>query len=179
MILWLLDKLVEGYALAAAVIYLAAERVLPRPEWLARLLFGCSVQELATDMPTGPAWLESVLSLVARLLTAPLAVALFAVLWLTAFVRIRRAMTPFLLSRAVIGGSGMLDAHLDWFGGWRVRVSGILASQSPAASADSNAATVLRNSRLGSAKHSSAARSLSPARSRAAARSARSSRKAR
>ena len=35
LILWLIDKLVEGYALAAAVIYLAAERVLPRPEWLA------------------------------------------------------------------------------------------------------------------------------------------------
>src|SRR5262245_21149080 len=63
LILWVLDKLVEGYALAAAVLYLMAERILPRPEWLARLLFGCSVKELATDTPTGPVWLEAVLSL--------------------------------------------------------------------------------------------------------------------
>jgi hypothetical protein len=109
LILWLIDKLVEGYALAAAVIYLAAERVLPRPEWLARLLFGCSVKELATDTPTGPVWLEVVLSFAARVLTAPLAFALFAVLWLTAFVRIRRELTPFLLSRVIIAGSGLLD----------------------------------------------------------------------
>jgi proteasome accessory factor A len=109
LILWIIDKLVEGYALAAAVIYLAAERVLPRPEWLARLLFGCSVKELATDTPTGPVWLEVVLSSAARVLTAPLAFALFAVLWLTAFVRIRRELTPFLLSRVIIAGSGLLD----------------------------------------------------------------------
>ena len=84
-------------------------RLLPRPEWLARLLFGCSVKELSSETPTGPAWLEAVLSVLARVLTAPLALLLFAVLWLTAFVRIRREMTPFLISRAIIGGSGMID----------------------------------------------------------------------
>src|SRR6266481_4157657 len=87
--------------LAATVIYLTAERLLPRPEWLSRLLFGCSVKELASETPTGPAWLESILSVVARFITAPLAIALFAVLWLTAFVRIRRELTPFLISRAI------------------------------------------------------------------------------
>jgi proteasome accessory factor A len=107
----LIDKLVEIYALAAALVYLAAERFLPRPEWLARLLFGCSVKDLATDTPTGPAWLEAILSLVARVVTAPLAVLLFAGLWLTAFVPIRRQLTPFLISRAILGGSGMLDAQ--------------------------------------------------------------------
>jgi proteasome accessory factor A len=109
LILWSIDKLVEAYALAAAMIYLVAERVLPRPEWLAQLLFGCSVKDLATDTPTGPAWLEAALSFVARVLTAPLAILLFAVLWLTAFVRIRRELTPFLLSRPIIAGSGMID----------------------------------------------------------------------
>lgn len=109
LVLWSLDKLVEGYALAAAVIYLTAERLLPRPEWLARLLFGCSVKDLATDIPAGPAWLESLLSVAARVLTFPLALPLFAVLWLTAFVRIRRELTPLLVSRAIIGGSGLLD----------------------------------------------------------------------
>jgi Pup amidohydrolase len=111
LVLWSIDKLVEAYALAAAVIYLTAERILPRPEWLAWLLFGCSVKELATDIPTGPPWLEAILSFVARVLTAPLALALFAVLWLTAFVRIRRELTPFLISRPIIAGSGMVDEY--------------------------------------------------------------------
>jgi len=107
--LWLIDVAVTCYALMATVVYLTAERMLPRPEWLAQLLFGCSVKELSAETPTGPAWLESVLSVAARVLTAPLAVALFAVLWLTAFVRIRRELTAFLLSRAIVAGSGMVD----------------------------------------------------------------------
>jgi proteasome accessory factor A len=43
--------------------------------------------------------------------TAPLAVLLLSALWLTAFVRIRRELTPFLVSRVVISGSGMLDDY--------------------------------------------------------------------
>lgn len=109
LVLWLIDVFVTLYALLATVVYLTAERLLPRPEWLARLLFGCSVKDLSSETPTGPAWLEAVLSVLARVLTAPLAVLLFAVLWLTAFVRIRRELTPLLISRAVIGGSGMID----------------------------------------------------------------------
>jgi proteasome accessory factor A len=109
LMLWAIDFFVTCYALAATVVYLTAERVLPRPEWLAQLLFGCSVKELAAETPTGPAWLEAILSLAARVLTAPLASALFAALWLTAFVPIRRALTPFLISRPIIAGSGYLD----------------------------------------------------------------------
>lgn len=109
LMLWVIDVGVTCYALLATVVYLTAERFLPRPEWLSRLLFGCSVKELAAETPTGPAWLEAMLSVVARVLTAPLAVALFAVLWLTAFVRIRRELTPLLLTRPIIAGSGMLD----------------------------------------------------------------------
>jgi Pup amidohydrolase len=111
LVLWTIDMLVAGYALFATVVYLAAERLLPRPEWLARVLFGCSVKDLASETPIGPAWLEAILSLVARLVTAPLACGLFAVLWLTAFTRVRRELTPFLLSRPVIAGSGMIDEH--------------------------------------------------------------------
>lgn len=105
----LVDLLVTLYALLATALYLTAERWLPRPEWLARLLFGCSVKELATHTPTGPAWLEAILSVTARVVTAPLAALLFLVLWLTAFVPIRRQLTPFLVSRAILGGSGSLD----------------------------------------------------------------------
>jgi proteasome accessory factor A len=111
LVLWMIDVGVTCYALTATVIYLAAERLLPRPEWLAQGLFGCSVKELGAETPTGPAWLEAILSVLARVLTAPLAIALFAVLWLTAFVRIRRELTPLLLSRPIIAGSGMLDEH--------------------------------------------------------------------
>lgn len=109
LLLLLIDVGVTCYALTATVIYLAGERLLPRPEWLSRLLFGCSVKELSAETPTGPAWLEAILSFAARVLTAPLAIALFAVLWLTAFVRIRRELTPFLLTRPIIAGSGMID----------------------------------------------------------------------
>jgi Pup amidohydrolase len=109
LLLWLIDVGVTCYALAATVIYLTAERLLPRPERLSLLLFGCTVKELSAETPTGPAWLEAVLSLAARVLTAPLAVALFAVLWLTAFTRIRRQLTPFLISRPIIAGSGTID----------------------------------------------------------------------
>src|SRR5262245_42847423 len=111
LLLLLIDVCVTCYALLATIIYLAAERVLPRPEWLARLLFGCSVKELGAETPTGPAWLESIVSVAARVLTAPLAIALFGVLWLTAFAHIRRSLTPFLLSRPIIAGSGMLDGR--------------------------------------------------------------------
>src|SRR5258705_362313 len=61
LVLWMIDVGVTCYALAATVVYLTAERLLPRPEWLARLLFGCSVKELSAETPTGPAWLESIL----------------------------------------------------------------------------------------------------------------------
>ncbi|HZN32926.1 MAG TPA: proteasome accessory factor PafA2 family protein, partial [Pirellulaceae bacterium] len=37
-VLWMLDLLAAGYAIVATLIYLTAERFLPRPEWLARLL---------------------------------------------------------------------------------------------------------------------------------------------
>src|SRR5688572_6683466 len=39
LVLWSIDVFVTLYALLATVIYLTAERLLPRPEWLARLLF--------------------------------------------------------------------------------------------------------------------------------------------
>lgn len=109
LLLWLIDVGVTCYALLATVIYLTAERFLPRPEWLSMLLFGCTVKDLSAESPTGPAWLEALLSFLARVITAPLAVALFAVLWLTAFTKIRRQLTPFLISRAVIAGSGSID----------------------------------------------------------------------
>jgi hypothetical protein len=55
-------------------------------------------------------WLEATLMWVFRVLYGPLAAALWVVAKLFAFRRTRRQMLPFLVSRAVIGGSGMLDS---------------------------------------------------------------------
>jgi proteasome accessory factor A len=109
LILWLIDRGVVLYALTATVVYLVGERLLRRPEWLSRLLFGCDIKDIENETPTGPAWLESVLSLVTRVVTAPLAALMFAALWLTAFARVRRQMLPFLVSRPIVSGSGLID----------------------------------------------------------------------
>src|SRR5204863_48563 len=124
------------------------ERILPRPERLSRLLFGCSVKELAAETPTGPAWLETILSIAARVLTAPLAIALFAVLWVTAFIRIRRELTPFLLTRPVIAGSGMIPARRHDAAGNRCDRSRRNADRAARAAADPLVACDLRRSKF-------------------------------
>ena len=109
LVLWIVDKLVILYALAATIVYLLAERVLPRPEWLSHLLFGCDIKDIEGETPTGPIWLEAFLSWTTRIITAPLAALIYVALWATAFARIRRQMLPFLISRPIIGGSGLID----------------------------------------------------------------------
>lgn len=108
-LLWLLTLGIIVYTLSATIFYLGCERLFRRPESVARFLFGCTMDELGRAAPTGPRWLEGFLSFITRVLTAPLAGVLFAAIWLTGFVRIRRQMLPFLLSRAVTSGTGMLD----------------------------------------------------------------------
>ncbi|MEX2174513.1 MAG: proteasome accessory factor PafA2 family protein [Pirellulaceae bacterium] len=109
LVLWLLDRAIVVYALAATVVYLLSERLLARPERLSQLLFGCDIKDLENETPTGPAWLESCLSVATRVITAPLAALLFSAIWLTAFVRIRRLMLPFLIGRPIVSGSGWID----------------------------------------------------------------------
>ncbi|MCU0877455.1 MAG: proteasome accessory factor PafA2 family protein [Pirellulaceae bacterium] len=108
-VLWVLDRLVIVYALGATVFYLLAERLVREPSRLSHLLFGCDLRDLANETPTGPAWLEGVLAIATRFVTAPLAAVWFTVLWLTAFVPVRRQMLPFLISRPILSGSGLLD----------------------------------------------------------------------
>ncbi|MCE9525966.1 MAG: proteasome accessory factor PafA2 family protein [Planctomycetales bacterium] len=107
--LWLLTLCIITYTLLATIVYLGSERFIRQPEGLARFLFGCTMDELGRAAPTGPRWLEGFLSFITRVITAPLAGTLFAAIWLTAFVKVRRQMLPFLLSRAVTSGTGMLD----------------------------------------------------------------------
>jgi proteasome accessory factor A len=107
--LWALTLGIVVYMLVAQILYLACERFFRQPDALARLLFGCTLEDLGRSAPTGPRWLEATLSVITRIITAPLAATLYAALWWTAFVPVRRQMLPFLLSRAVTSGTGMLD----------------------------------------------------------------------
>ena len=107
--LWLVALVVILYTLAASLIYLTSRQFLRDPDRLSRLLFGCDFSDLGREAPTGPRWLEAVLSVVSRLVTGPLAGLLYLAVLATGFVRIRRQMLPFLVSRSIIAGSGMLD----------------------------------------------------------------------
>jgi Pup amidohydrolase len=107
--LWLVALVVILYTLVASLVYLVSERLIKRPEGLARALFGCEFSELGHAAPTGPPWLEALLSMVSRVVTGPLAGLLYLAVLATGFVRTRRQMLPFLISRPIIAGSGMLD----------------------------------------------------------------------
>jgi proteasome accessory factor A len=54
-------------------------------------------------------WVEASIMWVFRVVYGPLAGGLWLLTWLAAFRQTRRQLLPFLASRAVIGGSGMLD----------------------------------------------------------------------
>ncbi|ADB15201.1 protein of unknown function DUF245 domain protein [Pirellula staleyi DSM 6068] len=107
--LWIITGAVMLYALAAVLVYLALERLVRRPQRLAMLLFGCSFERLGEAGPTGPQWMEQFLSVVVRVIAAPLAGVLLAIIAVTSFCEHRKKLLPFLASRAVIGGSGMID----------------------------------------------------------------------
>ena len=76
---------------------------------VALFLFGRDLAEGRDTCVHIPVWLESTLQVVTRILTAPLAAALYLLLALFAFRRQREQMTAFLVSRVVLGGAGMVD----------------------------------------------------------------------
>jgi hypothetical protein len=108
-LLWLLALLIVLYTIVASLVYLVGERFVRDPDELARFLFGCEFDQLGQAAPTGPAWLEAWLSTITRVLTAPLAGVFYLLLWATAFTRLRANLLPFLISRTIVCGSGMLD----------------------------------------------------------------------
>jgi proteasome accessory factor A len=109
MLLWLMALAIVIYSLVAQLSYLALERHLARPQRLAKVLFGCEFEQLEQACPTGPRWLEGLLSFVTRVLTFPLAAVLYVMLIAFAFRKIRRQLTPFLISRPILAGAGMID----------------------------------------------------------------------
>ncbi len=97
------------YLIVAGMTFFVLQAVHPRPQQLARNLFG---QDLAEGRETGkpfPAWAEAGLIWLTRIITAPLAIGLWTLIQVAAFRKTRRLLTPFLLSRAVISGTGMID----------------------------------------------------------------------
>lgn len=107
--LWLMFFSIFIYSIAASLTYLALEKRVQRPKALARALFGCEFDQLENACPTGPRWLEAFLSLLTRVLTFPLAALLYGLLVAFAFRKLRQQLTPFLISRSIIAGAGMVD----------------------------------------------------------------------
>jgi Pup amidohydrolase len=76
---------------------------------LALTLFGRDLVEgRETGSPT-PVWMEALVLHATRVLTSPLALALLVHCRWFAFSHLRSRMTPFLVSRSVIAGAGMVD----------------------------------------------------------------------
>ena len=97
------------YLVIAGLAFLFIQVIHPQPRQLALNLFG---QDLVEGRETGkpcPAWAESFLIWLTRIITGPLAMALWVLIKVAAFRKTRRLLTPFLLSRAAISGSGMID----------------------------------------------------------------------
>jgi proteasome accessory factor A len=81
-----------------------------RREWQIRL-FG---RQWVTNDPLAapyPSWLEGPLYILLKLLLVPLLLAVSALMAVTDLRRTQRRLLPFLISRAVLGGSGWLDAR--------------------------------------------------------------------
>jgi hypothetical protein len=98
------------YLAIAALVFWPARFVCRDQQRLAALLFGRDLLEgRETGAPT-PVWLETTLLWSTRVLTTPLAVALFLLAHGTAFRQIRRDLLPFLVSRGLLAGAGMVDA---------------------------------------------------------------------
>ena len=97
------------YLVLAGLIYLMLRLVVRQHRRVGVLLFG---RDLVESRETGaplPAWLEWLMLWVARIVSAPLALALLVLARATAFREIRRRLLPLLVSRAVLAGSGMID----------------------------------------------------------------------
>ncbi len=98
-----------AYLAIAGLVFAPLQAFVSNPRELARKMFGDDwVEGRETGSPL-PAWLESVVLWVTRVVTAPMALGLLTLAWLTAFRRTRRQLTPFLVSRSLVSGAGMLD----------------------------------------------------------------------
>jgi proteasome accessory factor A len=100
-----------AYFAFAGLAYLLIRGLTTHRETLAVWLFGRDLVDGRATCVHVPVWLEALLQTVTRLVTGPLAAALYVVLYWTAFRRVRRQMLPFLVSRPLIAGAGMVDGN--------------------------------------------------------------------
>lgn len=102
------------YLAVAGLVYLPVRLlVTDRHRWAIAFFGQDLVAGEQVGGPTAP-WLELVLLWVTRLVSAPLALGVWTTTSFLAFRRIRRELTPLLVSRAVIGGAGMVDEQGDF-----------------------------------------------------------------
>jgi proteasome accessory factor A len=78
-------------------------------------LFGSDLVEGRDNCIHVPVWLETTLQFGTRLVTAPLALVLYLLIQATGFCRVRRQLLPFLISRPVIAGAGMIDRDGNFY----------------------------------------------------------------
>lgn len=98
-----------AYFALAALCYLPFQLLTGGRYSVALFLFGSDLVEGRENCVHVPVWLETTLQFGTRLLTAPLALFLYVLIQATGFRRVRRQLLPFLISRPVIAGAGMVD----------------------------------------------------------------------
>ncbi len=103
--------LLTYYLLSGVLV--AASRIFS-PRWSAQLARWCWGDDLAEGLSGGlvmPRWLETFLVRLSTVYTAPLAAAIWLLARATLFRRTRRLLTPFLISRVILAGVGMVDRN--------------------------------------------------------------------
>lgn len=93
--------------LAAGVLAPLGDLIVPRG-LVGRMLLGEDRMRERPFAAPWPPWLETLSMLAERIVCGPLAGALFVLLQIVAFRRVRRRLLPFLISRPIIAGAGML-----------------------------------------------------------------------
>lgn len=107
--LLLLQTSVWTYDVLATLLLVPISEMMLGRHRAAAFFFG---EDRANERPFAapfPSWLEFILGIAERFATAPLALALFLLIKLTGFREIREKLLPFLISRPLIAGAGMLD----------------------------------------------------------------------
>ncbi|GIW91418.1 MAG: hypothetical protein KatS3mg109_1850 [Pirellulaceae bacterium] len=103
---YLLVGLLLVYLAVAGLLFLCIHRWIPDRRWFAALLFGRDLAEGRDSGSPTPPWMEWLVLNATRVLSLPLALALWGLCSWVAFRRARRALTPFLMSRFLLGGAG-------------------------------------------------------------------------
>jgi hypothetical protein len=98
-----------AYFLFAGLFYIPFRLLSRRNDRLTLLLFGRDISEGRESCVHLPVWLETVLQATTRVVTAPLALSLFVMLRTFAFHKVHQRLLPFLVSRSILAGSGMVD----------------------------------------------------------------------